>query len=111
MAELEGFVDDGHPGVIRVHAVDDPRRYRQVAIGDVAGFRDVTEDPVANVVLHDDAEITGGLLDEDAFQALLTSDPATGAASVRDRETAYPRCYSWNPPGGGGFCLKQPEPT
>jgi hypothetical protein len=58
-------------------------------------------------VLREDAEVVDGRLDDDEYRALFSIDPVTGEVSTRDRETAYPYCYSWNPPGGGGYCFKQ----
>lgn len=102
--ELHGFIATTPEGKVRVHQVDNPETYVEVDQADVASYRRGAGGDVGFVVLMDGAEGAVGELDEESFESLFTHGGVPREDSPFRRETAFKYCYSWNPPGGGGYC-------
>jgi hypothetical protein len=104
MTDLTGFIEAAAPGAVRVYWAADPARFSDVDCADVLSFRRSEDDMVGVVTLKPGASVTEGTLDQTSFAALFAGDGRPHLASVFHRETSFKLCYSWNPPGGGGYC-------
>lgn len=102
--ELHGFIAVTPEGNVRVHRVDNPTTYVEVDQADVASYRRGDGEDVGVAVLKDSADGVEGHLDEESFASLFTLGGIPKDDSPFRRETAFKYCYSWNPPGGGGYC-------
>lgn len=100
---LAGYIE-ATDGRMRVYSAAEPRRFDEVDRDQVERVDRTDDDLVGSVQLKQGAVITSGELDPETFASFFTTDGRPAEKSPLRGETGYPRCYSWNPPGGGGFC-------
>jgi len=104
MLTLTGFVETTESGRVRVYSTERPRDFSEVDLEHVAGYDQTDDELVGTVRLNEKASVDSGQLDETDYQALFSAEARPLDNSPFYRETEFRLCYSWNPPGGGGYC-------